>query len=198
MAFLGHLGPLHSLWSVGPLRPFWPNSNEAKRGQGGSSPASNTRESQTTSGPTSANFGPNLNNPRNGQNNPGSKFAKSHILNTSNPWPLAPTKDHQLRSRKASSQFRGRPLLHQCTPYPRIQMWCLYGIIYHYAQILLRNPMVMFTGPNYVFEIQFPKLITHFERSLFSDSVLPSLAATRRPLQDPNHLALQELGRIFF
>ncbi|MBW0506808.1 hypothetical protein O181_046523 [Austropuccinia psidii MF-1] len=39
MTFLGHLGP----WSMGPLGPFWPNSNEAKRGQGGSSSAHNAR-----------------------------------------------------------------------------------------------------------------------------------------------------------
>ncbi|MBW0506495.1 hypothetical protein O181_046210 [Austropuccinia psidii MF-1] len=37
MALLGHLGPygLYSPQSVGKLRPFWPNSNEAKRGQVG-------------------------------------------------------------------------------------------------------------------------------------------------------------------
>ncbi|MBW0550319.1 hypothetical protein O181_090034 [Austropuccinia psidii MF-1] len=81
---------------------------------------------------------------------------------------------------------------------PRIQAWCIYGIIYHYAQNLLRNPMVMFSGTNYASQIQVPKSLTHFEGSLFSNPVLQSLAATRRPFEDPNHLALQELGCIYF
>ncbi|MBW0514312.1 hypothetical protein O181_054027 [Austropuccinia psidii MF-1] len=41
MAYLGHLGLLQPLWPAGHnpwdlLRPFFPNSNESKRGQGGS------------------------------------------------------------------------------------------------------------------------------------------------------------------
>ncbi|MBW0542922.1 hypothetical protein O181_082637 [Austropuccinia psidii MF-1] len=34
------------------------------------------------------------------------------------------------------------------------------------------------------------KSITHFEGRLLSHSVLQSMAATRRPFEDPNHLAL--------
>ncbi|MBW0491532.1 hypothetical protein O181_031247 [Austropuccinia psidii MF-1] len=34
-----------------------------------------------------------------------------------------------------------------CTPYSRMQEWCIYGIIYHYAPFFLNNPMVMFSGP---------------------------------------------------
>ncbi|MBW0571950.1 hypothetical protein O181_111665 [Austropuccinia psidii MF-1] len=77
------------------------------------------------------------------------------------------------------------------SPSPRIQAWCIYGIIYHCAPILLRNPMVMFSEPKYVIPIQVPKSITHFEGNLFSNSVFQSLVATRRPFEDPNHLALQ-------
>ncbi|MBW0502374.1 hypothetical protein O181_042089 [Austropuccinia psidii MF-1] len=47
---LGYLGPLlplqptvHTLRSVGPLEPFWPKSNEAKRGLGGSLSAPKSR-----------------------------------------------------------------------------------------------------------------------------------------------------------
>ncbi|MBW0471378.1 hypothetical protein O181_011093 [Austropuccinia psidii MF-1] len=50
MAFLGHLRPLwplwptvHKPWSVEPMGPFWPNSNESKRGQGGNPPAPKVR-----------------------------------------------------------------------------------------------------------------------------------------------------------
>ncbi|MBW0499157.1 hypothetical protein O181_038872 [Austropuccinia psidii MF-1] len=47
-------------------------------------------------------------------------------------------------------QLRGRLLLLQCTPYSRIQKWCIYGIIYHYAPFFLSNQMVTFSGSNQV------------------------------------------------
>ncbi|MBW0504980.1 hypothetical protein O181_044695 [Austropuccinia psidii MF-1] len=85
-----------------------------------------------------------------------------------------------------------------CTPYSRIQEWYIYGIIYHYAPFLLRNPMVMFSGPISMIPNQLPKSITNFEGGLFSSSVWQSMAAIRRSFHDPNHLALQELGWQFF
>ena len=36
MAFLGHLGPLQLLWSVGQLGPFWPNPMRPKGAKGAS------------------------------------------------------------------------------------------------------------------------------------------------------------------
>ncbi|MBW0513646.1 hypothetical protein O181_053361 [Austropuccinia psidii MF-1] len=160
-----------------PLDPFWPKSNEAK---GGSPPATRPGGSQTTSGPPEPNFGPNLNNCKNGQKDPRTQAG------------------HYLRSSRDSPQFRGRPLLHQCILYQRIQAWCIYGIIYHYAPFSLRNPMVMFLGHNYVFPFEVSKSITHFEGRVISNSLLQSLAATRRALGDPNHLVLQEFGFMFF
>ncbi|MBW0489148.1 hypothetical protein O181_028863 [Austropuccinia psidii MF-1] len=50
--------------------------------------------------------------------------------------------------------------------------------------------MVMFSGPNYIIPIPVLKFTTHFKGTLLSHSVLQSLAATRRPSKDPNHLAL--------
>ncbi|MBW0506676.1 hypothetical protein O181_046391 [Austropuccinia psidii MF-1] len=99
---------------------------------------------------------------------------------------------------KVSPQFRGITLLHQFTLYQRIQAWCIYGMIYHYAPILLRNPMIMLSGPNDVVSIKVPKSISHFKGSIFSHSVLQSLVVARRPFEDPNHPALQELGCILF
>ncbi|MBW0531967.1 hypothetical protein O181_071682 [Austropuccinia psidii MF-1] len=131
-------------------------------------------------GPPEHNFGPNLSSSKNGQKDPRTQIG------------------HHLRSIKASLKFRGRPLLHQGTPYQRIQAWCIYGIKYHYAPFLISNPTVMFSGHNYVFPIEVPKSITHFKGRLFSHSVLQSLGATRRAFEDPNHLSLQELGCIFF
>ncbi|MBW0553659.1 hypothetical protein O181_093374 [Austropuccinia psidii MF-1] len=48
------------------------------------------------------------------------------------------------------------------------------------------------------YKIKVLKFITNFEGGLFSSSVWQSMVAIRRPFQDPNHLALQELGWQFF
>ncbi|MBW0469737.1 hypothetical protein O181_009452 [Austropuccinia psidii MF-1] len=87
--------------------------------------------------------------------------------------------------------------LNSWTPYQRIQVWCIYGIIYCYTPFFLRNPMVMLSGPNYIISTPIPKSITHLEGRLFSHSVLQSMTATRRAFEDLNHLALQELGSYF-
>ncbi|MBW0489921.1 hypothetical protein O181_029636 [Austropuccinia psidii MF-1] len=43
--------------------------------------------------------------------------------------------------------LRGILPIPPCTPYSRLQEWCIYGIIYHYAPLLLRNSVVTFSGP---------------------------------------------------
>ncbi|MBW0526892.1 hypothetical protein O181_066607 [Austropuccinia psidii MF-1] len=43
MGILGHLDHLWPQQSIGPLGPFWPKSNEAKRGQGGQLPTFKAR-----------------------------------------------------------------------------------------------------------------------------------------------------------
>ncbi|MBW0571188.1 hypothetical protein O181_110903 [Austropuccinia psidii MF-1] len=74
------------------------------------------------------------------------------------------------------------------------QEWCIYDIIYHYAPFLLSNPMVTLSGPNYVIPNQVPNP-SPISKEDFSDIQSGnSLAATRRPFNDPNHLALQKLG----
>ncbi|MBW0575520.1 hypothetical protein O181_115235 [Austropuccinia psidii MF-1] len=45
-----------------------------------------------------------------------------------------------------------------CTPYSRLQEWCMYGIKYHYAPFLLSNSMVAFSGPNSMIPNQGPKI----------------------------------------
>ncbi|MBW0579483.1 hypothetical protein O181_119198 [Austropuccinia psidii MF-1] len=90
--------------------------------------------------------------------------------------------------------FSGRLVLPQCTPYSRIQEWCIYGIIYHYAPFVLRKPMVTFSGPNYVIPHQVPNPSPTSKEDLLVIQSGNSLAATRRPFKDPNHLDLQELG----
>ncbi|MBW0565014.1 hypothetical protein O181_104729 [Austropuccinia psidii MF-1] len=90
--------------------------------------------------------------------------------------------------------FSRRLFLPQCNLHSRIQEWCIYGIIYHYAPYLLSNPMVMFSGPNYVIQNQVPNPSPISKEDFSAIQPGNSLAATRRPFEDPNHLALQELG----
>ncbi|MBW0462705.1 hypothetical protein O181_002420 [Austropuccinia psidii MF-1] len=51
-----------------------------------------------------------------------------------------------------------------CTPYSRMQEWCVYGIIYHYAPFLLSNPMVTFSEPNSMILNWGPKIHHQFQR----------------------------------
>ncbi|MBW0510318.1 hypothetical protein O181_050033 [Austropuccinia psidii MF-1] len=91
-------------------------------------------------------------------------------------------------------KFRGRIFLPQCTLHSRIQEWCRYGIIYHYAPFLLRNQIVTFSGPNYVIPNQVPNPSPISKEDFSAIQSDNSLAATIKPFEDPNHLALKELG----
>ncbi|MBW0462536.1 hypothetical protein O181_002251 [Austropuccinia psidii MF-1] len=91
-------------------------------------------------------------------------------------------------------QFRGRFLLPQFIPYSRIQEWCIYGIIYHYAPFFLSNPIVTFSGPNYMIPNKVPNPSPISKEDFSAIQSGNSLVDTRRPFEDPNHLALQELG----
>ncbi|MBW0499240.1 hypothetical protein O181_038955 [Austropuccinia psidii MF-1] len=102
----------------------------------------------------------------------------------------------QLQSR-IPLKLRGRLFLPQCTPYSRIQEWCIYGIIYHYAPFFLRNPMVKFSGPNYLIPDQVPNPSPIWKEDVSAIQSGNSLVATRRLFEDPNHLALEELGSQF-
>ncbi|MBW0466973.1 hypothetical protein O181_006688 [Austropuccinia psidii MF-1] len=69
------------------------------------------------------------------------------------------------------------------------QRWCIYGIIYNFAPLFLRNPMVIVSGLNSSIQSQVPKSLTHFKQGS-SSSVLHSMPVTRRPFKDPNSLSL--------
>ncbi|MBW0552872.1 hypothetical protein O181_092587 [Austropuccinia psidii MF-1] len=70
------------------------------------------------------------------------------------------------------------------------QEWCMYGIIYHYAPFLLSNPMVKLSGPNYVTPKKFLNPSPISKEEFLAIQSGNSLVATRRPLKDPNRLAL--------
>ncbi|MBW0587514.1 hypothetical protein O181_127229 [Austropuccinia psidii MF-1] len=74
------------------------------------------------------------------------------------------------------------------------QEWCIYGKIYHYAPFLLSNSMVTLSGPNYMIPNQVPNPSPISKENFSAIQSDNSLAATRRPFKDPNHLALKELG----
>ncbi|MBW0569518.1 hypothetical protein O181_109233 [Austropuccinia psidii MF-1] len=63
-----------------------------------------------------------------------------------------------------------------------------------YAEFLLSNPLVTLSEPNYVIQKQvaIPSPISKEEFSAIKSG--NSLEATRRPFEDLNHLALQQLG----
>ncbi|MBW0478182.1 hypothetical protein O181_017897 [Austropuccinia psidii MF-1] len=104
--------------SVAPLGPFWPRSNDTKRGQGGKPPALKARWVPNHKWTHLSQFWPPISTlPKIPQTTPGPKLAKNHVLTIFNPWPLAATRGHQLNSSKLSSPFRGKTLLHQCTLY---------------------------------------------------------------------------------
>ncbi|MBW0479085.1 hypothetical protein O181_018800 [Austropuccinia psidii MF-1] len=90
--------------------------------------------------------------------------------------------------------FRGRLLFPQCTPYSRIQEWCIYDIIYHYAPFFLSNPMVKLSVPTYMIPNQVPNPSSILKEDLSAIQSGNSLVATRRLFEDHNHLALQDLG----
>ncbi|MBW0538314.1 hypothetical protein O181_078029 [Austropuccinia psidii MF-1] len=135
---------------------------------------------------------PDLISPKNGHKDPRTQIGHFQPLASGN---------HQRPPAQAQKSFpsiKGKDSPSPMYSVPRIQEWCIYGIIYHYAPIFLINPMVMVSGPNYAISNKVPKSITHFRGSIFGNSVFQSLAATRAPFKDPNHLALQELGCTFF
>ncbi|MBW0463460.1 hypothetical protein O181_003175 [Austropuccinia psidii MF-1] len=103
-------------------------------------------------GPTSASFGPKSQPTQNGLNQP-----QDHLWATIQPMASG---NHQRPpaqlQAKIPPSFRGRFFLSQCTLYSRIQEWCIYGRIYHYALFLLRNPIMTFPGPNYMIPNQVP------------------------------------------
>ncbi|MBW0557091.1 hypothetical protein O181_096806 [Austropuccinia psidii MF-1] len=81
--------------------------------------------------------------------------------------------------------FRGRIFLSQCTPYSRMQEWCIYDIIYHSAPVLLSNPMVKLSGPNYVIPNQGPNPSPISKEDLSAFSVWQFPGGYQKTMQGP-------------
>ncbi|MBW0558239.1 hypothetical protein O181_097954 [Austropuccinia psidii MF-1] len=83
------------------------------------------------------------------------------------PWTIFPAMASGNQLSKHSPQFKGNSSIPPCTLYSRLQGWCIYGIIYHYAPFLLSNSMVTFSGPNSTIPTQGPKIQCPFQRRTF-------------------------------
>ncbi|MBW0525937.1 hypothetical protein O181_065652 [Austropuccinia psidii MF-1] len=80
---------------------------------------------------------------------------------------------------------RGIPPIPPCTPYSRLQEWCIYGIIYHYASVLLRNSIVKFSGPNSMIPNQGPKIKLPFRRRTLQLISLAIHGGYQKTIQGP-------------
>ncbi|MBW0501842.1 hypothetical protein O181_041557 [Austropuccinia psidii MF-1] len=166
------------------LGPLWLNSNEAKRGQGGSSEAPKSQV-----GPPEPVLAPKPNQP---------KMAKNHLRtqighkSAHGLW--SPPEATSSAQSKDSPPGHGKTSLSSMHSVLKDQEWCIYRIMYHYAPFFLRNPMVTLSGPNYVIPYQVPNPSPILKEEFSAIQSGNSLAATRRPFKDPNHLALQHLG----
>ncbi|MBW0591943.1 hypothetical protein O181_131658 [Austropuccinia psidii MF-1] len=81
--------------------------------------------------------------PKNGQKDPRTQIGHFQPLASGN-YQRPPA-----QAQKVFPSIQGNDSPSPMYSVPRIQEWCIYGIIYHYAPILLSNLMVMALGPNY-------------------------------------------------
>ncbi|MBW0461906.1 hypothetical protein O181_001621 [Austropuccinia psidii MF-1] len=122
------------------LGPLWPNSNEAKRGQGNSPEAPNFRSVPNHKWAHLSLFWPKI--PKLAQGPKASRMAislKTQAMASGN------------HKRPPSTFNKGLPLKiretsdsNKWTQVCGNQEWCIYGIIYHYAPFFLSNSMVKF------------------------------------------------------
>ncbi|MBW0484309.1 hypothetical protein O181_024024 [Austropuccinia psidii MF-1] len=66
-----------------------------------------------------------------------------------------------------STPVQGKTSLPSMHSVLKDQEWCIYGITYHCAPFVLRNPMVTLSGPNYVIPNEVPTSKTIFKGGLF-------------------------------
>ncbi|MBW0520458.1 hypothetical protein O181_060173, partial [Austropuccinia psidii MF-1] len=151
---LGGLGPfrpptVRGPWSAGLLGPFGPNQMRPK---GGNHLAPKAR------------WVPNHiwahQSPKIGQIPLDPKLAKNHVGPIFGHGPLwtnifvMASGNHQGPPNQFIQLFpqvKENSSIPPCTPYSRLQEWCIYGVIYHYAPFLLSNSMVTFSGLNSTF-----------------------------------------------
>ncbi|MBW0481114.1 hypothetical protein O181_020829 [Austropuccinia psidii MF-1] len=97
--------------------------------------------------------------------------------------------NHQRPPEQLSSilalKLRGIPPISPCTPYSRLQEWCIYGIIHLYAPLLLSNLMVTFSGPNSMIPNQGPKIQFPFQSRTLQVINLAIHGSYQKTIQGP-------------
>ncbi|MBW0474665.1 hypothetical protein O181_014380 [Austropuccinia psidii MF-1] len=165
---------------MGPLGPFWPNSNEAKRGQGGSPSAPKPQV-----GPPEPVFAPKW--PKTTSGPPVGHYSAHGLWQSPEATRSAPSKD--------SSQFQGKNFpfsIHPVLKHPGVvHIWYNIPLCTIFAQQsngdIFRTQLHDFKSST--------QSITNFKKRIFQLFQFGnSLVATRRPFKDHNHLALKGLG----
>ncbi|MBW0552281.1 hypothetical protein O181_091996 [Austropuccinia psidii MF-1] len=110
------------------------------------------------------------------------------------PWPLATTRGHQISSVCPSLQPQGISSFPSYHRYSRLQAWCIYGIIYHYAPFFLSNPIVTFSGPNNAFPNQGLKSQRPFQRRSNQLISLTSYGGNQKTLHGSQPPVSAEVG----
>ncbi|MBW0509289.1 hypothetical protein O181_049004 [Austropuccinia psidii MF-1] len=134
MAFLDHLAPLHPIgpFCLNPMRQKGPTTNP--KGQVALKPQV---------GPPEPVLAPNSISLKNGHKDTRTPIGHFQPLASGN---------HQRPPAQAQQAFpsiKGKDSPSPMYSIPRVQEWCIYGIIYHYAPTFLRTPIVMVSGQNY-------------------------------------------------
>ncbi|MBW0521981.1 hypothetical protein O181_061696 [Austropuccinia psidii MF-1] len=169
---------------MGQLGPFWPNSNESKRGQGGISAVPNHKWAHLRQCLTQ-----NPINPKWPKNHLRTQIGHKSVHGLWNP--LEATRS---APSKYSPPVQGKNSLSSMHSVLKDQEWRIYSIIYRYTPFFLSNPIVTLSEHNYVIPYQVPSPSPFSKKDFSAIQSGNSLAATRRPFEDPNHLALQRLG----
>ncbi|MBW0519979.1 hypothetical protein O181_059694 [Austropuccinia psidii MF-1] len=81
--------------------------------------------------------------------------------------------------------LRGILTIPPCTPYSRLQEWCIYGIIYNYEPFWLSNSMVTFSGPNSMIPNQSTKIQHPFQRRTHQLIIVAIHGGYQKTIQGP-------------
>ncbi|MBW0481650.1 hypothetical protein O181_021365 [Austropuccinia psidii MF-1] len=168
---------------MGHLGPFWPNFNEGKRGQGGQSLSPKPQV-----GPPEPVFGPKL-----------AKKALGPILTPFSAMASGNPRGHQRL--KSTILFSSRGRFSHSSRNPVLKDAGMVHIWYYIPLCTIFDRQSngnIFRTLFHDYKSRSSKFITNFEGGPLSSSVWQFLVAIRRSFQDPNHLALQELGWQFF
>ncbi|MBW0526757.1 hypothetical protein O181_066472 [Austropuccinia psidii MF-1] len=178
----------------GTFRPFWPKSNEEKGAKGWSTSPQAQVGLKPQVGPPEPNFGPKSQQSQNCQKDPRNKIEQEPQFGQLHP--MAPGSPQRLPAhlQKGFSSNQGKNFPSFMDPIPKDP-----GMVYTWYNIQLCTIFSQKSNGDFFRTQVFhsnasPKSITHFKGRLFNHSVLQSLVASRRPFEDLNHLALQELG----